>query len=635
MVKIGGIALLSVGTCDSFSCCCTPFTGLRRLKTSIACTTDESGRAVIEVNPVFKNFKNHGTMTSSNLWFSAALTNNTEYIKANLAIHARSVDSTGQTALMIAAKHNCGAVATLLAPHESCAVNSEGKNAMIIAAERNNVGICRILLSHEVHATGPNGITPLMAAALHGSLDVVILLTPILWAKSDEGYKTALDYACLQDKLDVLKFMLDKVPSVTPKMLHSAKTTAINSNNEKALALLVAYENSPEYKAAAFRLQQRSVINSSIHGSTTKDKHTSGQDSIPTELQAYRDENGRSLLILAVLSGNDKAVQHLLGCSRVTDHQGMTALMYATIRNNTSMIKLLLPHEVTCKTKEGITALMYASYLNHAEPIKLLLPAEAKLCDGNGRTALMYAAFAGNVNAVRDLLPLEGGMCDKINRTALMYAAQRGNDEVVAVLRDLEAGMRTTMGLSALMIASFFNSVDCVKLLIEKEKQLQVAYDSRNALSGFTALMAAASNGSYKTASLLKEIEADMSIKNTPVTDGAGTTALMLAAQYGYDSIVKLLIAKEAGRYRESGMTALMDACSKGNYACVDYLRKAECGMKRNDGKCALILAVNAREEQCVRIMAKYEKKLRDSSGHTAEYHAKVGQFEGAIALLK
>jgi ankyrin repeat protein len=133
------------------------------------------------------------------------------------------------------------------------------------------------------------------------------------------------------------------------------------------------------------------------------------------------------------------------------DHDGDTALMYASIWGHIEVVKELLKHNavINSKNKDGFTALMYASRYGHTKIVQALI--EAGVPDGTeqGRA---------DINAE-----------DKYGYTALIDASMNGHTKVVRAL--LEAGANPMLknhdNTTALMLASINGHIDIVKLLEE------------------------------------------------------------------------------------------------------------------------------------------------------------------------
>ena len=86
------------------------------------------------------------------------------------------------------------------------------------------------------------------------------------------------------------------------------------------------------------------------------------------ELVEQRNENGDTPLLLALFSGNNTIISHLLvkGKMNVRDNFGNSALIIAAANNNLSVMeKLLESINPSIRNFEGQTALHRACYYGH------------------------------------------------------------------------------------------------------------------------------------------------------------------------------------------------------------------------------------------------------------------------------
>ena len=150
------------------------------------------------------------------------------------------------------------------------------------------------------------------------------------------------------------------------------------------------------------------------------------------------DPEGWTPLISAVSCGHDEEIIKLLlslGANpNSTTRQGRNALHYAASKGRLAIIKLLLEAGVSSKEKDctGALPLHRAASAGHTEALKELLPATPKhfinAKDGTGATPLLLAAIGGH-QAAAILLAGSGGDVeaeDKEGETPLGAAAQHG-----------------------------------------------------------------------------------------------------------------------------------------------------------------------------------------------------------------
>jgi ankyrin repeat protein len=120
-----------------------------------------------------------------------------------------------------------------------------------------------------------------------------------------------------------------------------------------------------------------------------------------------KDENGRTALMRAALSGNRAEVQALLDSGadvNATTERGVTALMLAAGKGRTEIVQDLLTKgaDVNAKTPGNYTALMSAALNGQIEIVKVLLDkgADANAKDNGDQTAMKYAESKGHTDVV-------------------------------------------------------------------------------------------------------------------------------------------------------------------------------------------------------------------------------------------
>ncbi|TNJ26629.1 Kinase, NEK [Giardia muris] len=197
--------------------------------------------------------------------------------------------------------------------------------------------------------------------------------------------------------------------------------------------------------------------------------------------------------------------------------------------------------------------------------------------------------------------------------TELMRCAREGDRE--GCVRHLDqAGRQDSKGMTALMFASEHNHLECVKLLVEHEAQLQ-------RYNGMTAQMIAAYKGHASVVEYLRQYESLMQdergwtslhfaayrnmaslvpllLHEAQMVDIIGSTALIVAASYGYDRVVEQLVEYEhgmatTGGHFGPGVTALMHAAYVGSERCIQILLPYEAHLRTPEGKPPVDFAQN------------------------------------------
>ncbi len=233
-----------------------------------------------------------------------------------------------------------------------------------------------------------------------------------------------------------------------------------------------------------------------------------------------QEADGSTALIWAANLNDADLVTRLLKAGanpKVKNKLGSTPLSEACFNANTPMIKALLDAgaDPNVTGADGQTPLMLVARTADTDAAKLLL---AKGADPNtieaqrGQTALMWAAASNQGGMVRALLA--GGAKPDTKTTVDMMTP--------LVSGEPRAQPRPPGGITAMIFASREGCVDCVKALLEKGAEVDLADPD-----GVTPLITAVWNTRFDTAKVLIEAGA-----NVNKWDWWGRTALYLAVDY-------------------------------------------------------------------------------------------------------
>ncbi|TNJ27193.1 Kinase, NEK [Giardia muris] len=448
------------------------------------------------------------------------------------------------------------------------------------------------------------GQTALMYAAKNGHSDCIPLLEKEIGMQDNRGW-TALMYAALTGNADCVRLLLSEAGKQTTK------------------------------ERKDFLPGTTALMLAAIWG------HTNLIPLLKKEI-GMQNNDGQTALMLAAFNGHSDCIPLLKEEIGKRDNCGLTALMLAAYNGKTDSVRLLLSEAGKQTTKEwdrfpsGTTALMMAAYCNRSDIVQLLLPYEQGLTDSKGHTAQWYAhnsSKEGDFTRVRKLLENEGTERVSSPREGCLLVASAVTGDIEGIKKHLDhVGYQDPTGTTALMMAAGYGHSDCIPFL-EKEIGMQ---DKR----GLTALMLAAFNGHSDCIALLeKEIGMQCNI---------GQTALMKAALNGKTDCIPLL-EKEVGMQDNDGWTALMKAAGNGKADCVRLLF-SEAGKQITEewtdlcntyppGMTALMIAAHYNHSEVVELLLNYEQGLKDSEGHTAQWHARHsprrGDFTQVRKLLK
>lgn len=307
---------------------------------------------------------------------------------------------------------------------------------------------------------------------------------------------------------------------------------------------------------------------------------------------------------------------------------GETGLIEASRLNDTLLVSILLPYEMTLQTISGETALMVAAKLNHVPVVKLLAKYEAGIQDNIGRTALMYALIHHNFNIASILFQRELGYVDSQGNTELYYAATSGNTDVFALLLSetlkKPKGVETLRALQHQLSEKPDGILPTIYSLIQEHldsvsKQVQNNSKLIDLLySGHTAF----------SRNLLRMY--------TKQTNSKGQTALMIAISLHLPNVVEILLEYELFTQDNEGHTALMYAAKLGLVKCATLLLE-EAGQQDSQGNTALMLALKSHHWDVARLLAKcpLEHRHQNNGGWTSlMLSAKLGRTDIAEHLI-
>lgn len=241
---------------------------------------------------------------------------------------------------------------------------------------------------------------------------------------------------------------------------------------------------------------------------------------------------------------------HTLHKLAIQDTGGVPAILWATLKNWTPLVLLLLEKgvDINLADYEGTTALHYAVNQTHLQLIQLLLSkgADVNARDNTGTTVLHEACYRGSEAMVTLLLDngadIEAAMND--GTTAFRWAIFWKKEEIVKLLlkRGVNVHARTNDGSTVLHSAVLLRYERIVRLLLENGLAEDVNVVSEPGVYGnsmyCTALhYTATSGGDEVIGRLLLENGADIEAR-----DSLGKTALIWATEFGNVAVVKLLL---------------------------------------------------------------------------------------------
>ncbi|KAK6356797.1 hypothetical protein TWF718_001138 [Orbilia javanica] len=231
------------------------------------------------------------------------------------------------------------------------------------------------------------------------------------------------------------------------------------------------------------------------------------------------------------------------------DIDGLSAIFWAIIHENTEMAMLLLQHNV-----------------------------ETNISDKDGKMLLSYTAEHGLLGVLEIILKnntLNINTPDNLtNMTPLMFAAKKGFVECVRLLLQeqyLAIDRRDRNGYTALHLATTEGHFEVVKLLLSHGADIAAEEPAKKQ----TALHMAATRGDEKVVRFLLDQGLD-----TEQQDSTGRTPLDLASGSGHVGVVTILLAKGAQvfvtpwtpRDRQHGRSAVRSAAKHGHIQVLKLL---------------------------------------------------------------
>ncbi|EFO62649.1 Protein 21.1 [Giardia lamblia P15] len=269
------------------------------------------------------------------------------------------------------------------------------------------------------------------------------------------------------------------------------------------------------------------------------------------------------------LSENDKETLW------ISSMHGYSALMFAVLTHNKTMVERILPHEMTMKNACGHSALTIAQQLR-LESICSVLTRYLPTYDEFGNTHLHTVVQENieNIDAIKQNIFLSQ-IPNSAGEYAIMLAYRLKKYKILFVLSQSEGRLVHPVTIS-------YNNLSISKLSV-----LQLAV-----LDGDCAAVRAVKQYGHSV-----------------VTDH-GYTALMFAAERGCSDLVRELAPFEARQTNNAGKTALLLAICAGHLDVVKVLADYETRLTDNTGWCPLEQAVRRSKIDMVEVLAPYEAKM-------------------------
>ena len=574
--------------------------------------------------------KNHGKNANDD-FLIGLLFNNPEMIKNSLKdsdkanIRFTRSQWNNYTPLMVAGGQ---AEVTKLLVSQNANVNAEltdGTTVLMLASQAGTQEGIGILLKNgaQINTQNKKGMTALLFASENGKFDIVKELVEngadvnIKYPDGEyQGY-TPLMFAASSGRDDIVNLLLD----------HEADPyVQIDQGFQKGTSALILAERSGSSEVVKI-LKKKGIKTS---GEIFTLNHNLLNAAASGDLGGVREALKNGAAINDTVAGGPS--------------KDMTALMWASLKGHTDVVKFLLKNGANVHTKidnpdigSPITNL---TLFPEKDAIPSTTGIDKKIaCIGeeldslysfmslggySGNTALMFAVLGGHTDIVELLLKtgLDVDVKNDLGATPLIIAATKGNTSLVKFLltegADINAKTRVKflssrifetnekliemedkLGISPVVGASFSGHTELVDFLIKKG-----AFVSGD--RGSLALQGAILCGHIDTVKLL--------LKNgiTPKAVNLPSTLLTSAAANGYLGIVEILLSNDInvdgmkdGRYSFNAYTPLMAASESGHIEIVRLLlsKGANKHIKTTNDLTAYILAKSKKHKEIMKLL--------------------------------
>jgi len=288
-----------------------------------------------------------------------------------------------------------------------------------------------------------------------------------------------------------------------------------------------------------------------------------------------QNEDGDTPLMTALINRKEEVARFLTEKGAHLSHTrtGKTVLMGASEAGLLGFVNFFLHNEedVNRVDDNGWTALMFASSKGHTPVVKVLCDAGASLNvkeRSEGATALHLASSSGHKFVV-EMLCAAGAFVnlqdDIRGQTSIHRASKCGHQQVVEVLCEANAALdvKDCEGSTPLHLASHFGNEVSVKNLCDAGAQM----DCKD-INGKAPLHHASAEGNTAVVEMLCSFGA---LRN--LQDNSGNTALHLAIHGGHELCVRALVIAglDTTIENEEGKNAYDAACDAAEIDDIDF----------------------------------------------------------------
>ncbi|XP_052767081.1 ankycorbin-like isoform X3 [Mya arenaria] len=478
--------------------------------------------------------------------------------------------------------------------------NGQGVPPLVIAVKQGHQEMCRLLLQYgaDVNAAeDKNKRTPVYHAIRNKRLDVLDILLkykPNLTTLDCEG-RSILYLLCETSDVRYFHKVISQCPHFPPEIMEK-------TDDDGQTPLIVACKNG-NAEQVKHLLEEGTSVCTKDHSGKTALHHCADNletqcaemllDKDPSVLEE-KDEQGYTVLTLAVLVGNDKLMTLLLDRKanlQVTDNEGHLLTHWAAVCGQLKVLDILVQHGADLSSADHHHAypIHYAAQMNPSNSgnsdsrisekvLKKLIACKVALdvVDDAERQPLLWAACSGNAESCKLLLKAGADINsrDRDQLTALHCAASRGHHQCIEVLRKAGAdvNLEDSNKCTPLFYAITLGNLQCTKALIAAKADVN-HIDER----GRNPVHCAAIKGCADTVKLLEKEKSDLWHQNKK-----GDYPVHEAALKGHIEVVKFLLRQKNDKdavnvTNNLGKTLLHIAAATNNLPLCKLLINQDC----------------------------------------------------------
>ena len=596
--------------------------------------------------------------------------------------HVNMQNNAGSSSLMAASQNGHTETVSLLlqnGAHVNMKYN-KGWTSLMLASENGHTETVSLLLQNGAPVDIQNnaGSSSLMAASQNGHTETVLLLLQngahINMQNNEES--SSLMIACHNGHTKTVSLLLQN-------------GAHINMQSNGGSSSLMAASRNGHTETVSLLLQNGAHVNMQNNDGRSSLMFTNSLTCSQLLIAYGGDMNLLSTttrltaLAMAIIKGNTDIALHLIDCGADMSIGGSSALFYASLHNQISVIKRILDKESILNITnslvddliDGYTPLMVASSCGHVEIVQLLLEAGVRV---NFNNFSDYQSLHLPLQQQMQI-PEKDDQLSTVRGSALDMAVIRGRAEVVSLLLQYGAKVHNIYYLlrsitlkqaqanaksgnsdeshwekysiilqilfsndsdligrvqctnpSTLYMACAFGAEEMVSLLIELGADVSDLYRTDvSGLSYWCSFVTIISSGSFLSATASNKTSSDVDLLHKVNWDK-------------YSRLISILTENglDVNHKDSSGSLALNIACREGHADLVGFLLKCRAYVNLQDGEglSSLMEAVSCGHLEICLLLFRYRAKvnLQDSKGWSALMLAvTAGHIDFVLLLLE